>query len=186
MGRIEPQYVTLRDGGRVLLRCAEPQDAEALEVFTEHADRTSEHNVTRPGERRRTLEQVRERLAQSLADEVSIHVFAVEAGSGEIIGLINFKGNEQSRIRHWGMLGISVSAEHRSRGIGTALIRALLEWARANEHIERVGLQVFEPNLHARALYEKMGFKEDCRRERYIKMEDGTYVADIEMSVWVK
>jgi RimJ/RimL family protein N-acetyltransferase len=186
MARIDPIHATLRDGGKVLLRCPAPEDAEALDAFTAHMNETSEHNVTQPGERRRTLSQTRERFAKAIDDPVSIDILAVAPGSSQILGMVNFKGNEQSRIRHWGMLGLGIHAAHRSRGLGTLLLQTLIDWARSHPTIERVGLQVFETNRPARALYARMGFREECRRERYIKLENGTYLTDIEMSVWVK
>lgn len=186
MARIVPHTVKVKDGAEVLLRCAEVDDAAAVLAFADHSDRTSLHNVSQPGERKMTIEQEREWLQKGLDDEVSINILAVEPGSGEIIGFINFKGNDRRRVAHWGVFGITVHAEHRSRGIGAALIQALLDWARASEKIEKVVLQVFEPNHHARALYVKMGFKEESRRARLIKLEDGTYVDDIEMGLWVK
>jgi ribosomal protein S18 acetylase RimI-like enzyme len=54
-------------------------------------------------------------------------------------------------------LGIAVRQEMRQRGIGTALLTALLEQARRST-IAQISLSV-EPENHSRRLYEKLGFK---------------------------
>jgi len=51
-----------------------------------------------------------------------------------------------------------VSAGHRNRGIGRRLLDASLDHA-ATEGIARVRLHVVEPNLKAKAFYERVGFE---------------------------
>ena len=94
--------------------------------------------------------------------------------------------NARKRLEHNGMLGISVRREFRGRGVGEALLSALLDWARANPLIEKVSLAVFADNAPAIALYRKLGFKEEGRREREIKFGEGQYKDDLLMAVWVK
>lgn len=55
------------------------------------------------------------------------------------------------------MDGICVAPEARGRGIGTALIEAICEEARACGY-DRVRLDVVNENIRARALYERRGF----------------------------
>lgn len=54
--------------------------------------------------------------------------------------------------------GMGVVASARRTGIGEQLMRALIERARA-AGVRRLGLEVLERNLGARALYEKLGFR---------------------------
>lgn len=54
-------------------------------------------------------------------------------------------------------LGIAVRQDMRQRGIGTALLTALLEQARRSA-IAQISLSV-EPENYSRRLYEKLGFK---------------------------
>ena len=53
---------------------------------------------------------------------------------------------------------LAVSASHRNRGIGRKLLDAVLEQAVA-EGLTRVRLRVVEPNLRAKAFYERVGFE---------------------------
>jgi ribosomal protein S18 acetylase RimI-like enzyme len=55
--------------------------------------------------------------------------------------------------------GIAVAADHRGRGIGTALIQALE--ARAKENgFATVSLEVIDTNPQARKLYQRLGYQE--------------------------
>ncbi|MEM9797382.1 MAG: GNAT family N-acetyltransferase [Pseudomonadota bacterium] len=56
------------------------------------------------------------------------------------------------------MDGICVAPEARGRGLGTALLRAVRERARA-DGLRRVRLDVVDSNPRARALYEREGFR---------------------------
>jgi hypothetical protein len=60
--------------------------------------------------------------------------------------------------------GMGVAAEARRGGVGEQLMRALLDSAR-EAGVERVQLEVLEPNTRARALYEKLGFRTFRRLE---------------------
>ena len=76
--------------------------------------------------------------------------------------------------------------EWRGRGVGAALLEALLEWAAASPIIERVCLEVFATNDRAIRLYEKLGFVEEGRRQRDIKLGPGRYVDTVAMYRFVK
>lgn len=59
-------------------------------------------------------------------------------------------------------LGISIgSAADRGRGLGTDMLRALLEWAFGQLRLERVWLDVYDFNSGARRVYERVGFVEE-------------------------
>lgn len=62
-------------------------------------------------------------------------------------------------------LGMLVAPGSRGRGVGSALLEACIEWARAAGAPEMV-LHVFPHNQAARALYRKHGFEE---RERLLR-----------------
>ena len=184
MSRIEPRTFQSKDARTLTIRSVHPDDSASLLVFSDLVDRTSEHLLSQPGERQMTLEKEREWLQKNLDDAASLALGAFDGD--RFVGFLNFKGNERRRNAHHGVFGISVHPEHRSTGIGAALIRALLDWAAANPAIEKVTLGVFETNAAGRALYRKMGFKEECRREKEFKIAPGKYVDGIEMSIWVK
>jgi ribosomal protein S18 acetylase RimI-like enzyme len=63
---------------------------------------------------------------------------------------------------------ITLLPEARGRGIGTAVIRGVLE--RARELGKAVRLQVFVVNPDARRLYERLGFRETGTNETHVQM----------------
>jgi ribosomal-protein-alanine acetyltransferase len=66
----------------------------------------------------------------------------------------------------WEVENIVVGSEFRRRGIGTQLIKALLERMRATNG-SAIFLEVRESNAAARKLYEKASFRETGRRKLY-------------------
>jgi len=61
-----------------------------------------------------------------------------------------------------GILQLSVSAEHRRKGLGAEIFTSALRWARLRG-ARKAWLQVLADNEPARALYEKFGFVESYR-----------------------
>jgi RimJ/RimL family protein N-acetyltransferase len=81
-------------------------------------------------------------------------------------------------------MGVRPSAQH--RGVGTALVDAMLAWARAHPRIQKVCLGVFSTNTVALALYRSLGFEEEGRGRRAFRLGPTTYVDDVEMGLFVK
>jgi len=94
---------------------------------------------------------------------------------------LSFENGPHRRIAHRGTCGFSVAKQWRGKGIGTTLLQTLIEWAGANPLIEKVGLAVFANNEQAIRLYRKLGFVEEGRRPREMKLGPGQYVDDIMM-----
>ncbi|HEY1272177.1 MAG TPA: ribosomal protein S18-alanine N-acetyltransferase [Terriglobales bacterium] len=66
----------------------------------------------------------------------------------------------------WEIENVAVAAATRRRGLGSQLLRSLIDYARA-EKVQAIHLEVRESNRAARSLYEKWGFAETARRKRY-------------------
>jgi len=63
---------------------------------------------------------------------------------------------------------------YRGKGLGKLLLKQTIEHARVINHLEKVELDVFESNKAAIALYTKMGFTVEGRRQNSRKL-DGVY-----------
>lgn len=59
--------------------------------------------------------------------------------------------------RHPHVFLLYVSPDHRRQGIGSALMQQVETWAKERGN-HQIGLQVFQQNLPARHLYEKLGY----------------------------
>ena len=91
-------------------------------------------------------------------------VFVAEAGDDGIVGRLSLGRDPHPASRHVADLGVMVAAAFRRRGVGRALLRESVEWAR-DVGVRKLELHVFPHNEPAIALYEEFGF----RREGYRK-----------------
>jgi ribosomal-protein-alanine N-acetyltransferase len=62
---------------------------------------------------------------------------------------------------------VAVHPDFRGRGVGAALIDALIEWARRLWELSDFTLEVRASNVAAIRLYQNAGFREEGRRRRY-------------------
>ena len=69
-------------------------------------------------------------------------------------------------------LGMQVAAAYRGLGVGTVLVTAIVDWARANR-AHKLTLQVWPHNKDARSLYEHLGFSEEGRLRRHYRRKTG-------------
>ncbi|MGZ4151401.1 MAG: N-acetyltransferase family protein, partial [Actinomycetota bacterium] len=85
--------------------------------------------------------------------------------------------------RHVATLGMFVDRGWRGLGIGTALMREALRWARA-VGVEKIELTVYPGNETARALYRRFGFVEEGTLLRHSKKAGG-YEDEVLMGLWL-
>ncbi|WP_431102211.1 GNAT family N-acetyltransferase [Roseateles noduli] len=81
----------------------------------------------------------------------------------------------QARRRHAMMLGIGVHPDAQGRGVGAALMDALIRQADDWLGVLRIELTVFADNARAIRLYERFGFEHEGRLRGYA-LRDGRYV----------
>lgn len=186
MGRFEPRRVTLPGGEEILIRAGVPDDAPGVLAHRLHMAHTSEHNVVQPDEIDDDIEKQREWLQDRVDRDHELFIIGVsDLHPGLVIGSLHFHSFNRRVLAHHGDFGISVDAAWRGKGVGTAMIRTLLDWAREHPTIEKVCLGVYENNEGAIRLYQRLGFKLEGRREKFFKTQRG-YVDDLMMSLWVK
>jgi RimJ/RimL family protein N-acetyltransferase len=87
---------------------------------------------------------------------------------GEIVGRLSVARDPHPASPHVADLGLMVAATHRRRGIGTALLRAAVEWARGHG-IRKLELHVFPWNEPALRLYERFGFEREGYRKGHYR-----------------
>lgn len=102
----------------------------------------------------------------------------VALGGGEIVGLLFVDASGFG----FGEIGMLVARDWRGRGVGTALVAAGVEWARARG-LHKLVLGVFPHNEAAIALYRKFGFVEEGRRRRHIRRANGEFWDLVEMGL---
>jgi RimJ/RimL family protein N-acetyltransferase len=98
-------------------------------------------------------------------------VFVAEAEDGRIVGRLSLARDQHPASRHVADLGLMVAGSHRRQGIGSALLGAAVEWARAND-VRKLELHVFTYNEAAIRLYERFGFEREGLRRRHYRQGD--------------
>jgi RimJ/RimL family protein N-acetyltransferase len=92
----------------------------------------------------------------------------VAVADGRIVGLIHVEASRHG-FADFGML---VDRGWRGRGVGSALVRAALDWARG-QGLHKLCLEVFPHNAAAIAMYRKCGFVEEGRLVRQYRRASG-------------
>jgi RimJ/RimL family protein N-acetyltransferase len=150
------KHFRLKDNLLLILRRAEPQDAENLLAFVEQVAGESENITFGPGEFEISVEQERVFLQQVAGSPTSLYLIAEIAG--EIVGTLTFNAGKRPRLRHAGEFGISILRKYWNMGVGSHMLAYLLAWARQTGTIRKINLRVRVDNLPAIHLYEKYGF----------------------------
>lgn len=183
MGLVAAQSFSLKDGSSILLRVAQEEDAASLLGLLDIVMLDGVGQVAKPGEIQFSLEQEICWIQKIMSHPQKLLLVAEHAES--LVGMIDFQIGERKRLAHRGVFGLSVLPEWRGKGIGAALLGALIAWAEHTPGIEKICLTVRADNLPAIALYKKLGFVEEGRRVKEIKLAEGVYVDDVLMYRWV-
>ena len=112
-------------------------------------------------------------------------LYLVAEDAGTIVGHAFLESLLLAVTSHVVRLTIAVHEGHQRQGIGRALMNELLRWARSNPRVEKVELQVRSTNEGAVALYRSLGFVEEGRKTRRLKIGPNEYIDDIYMAMWV-
>ncbi|WP_246197224.1 GNAT family N-acetyltransferase [Cytobacillus depressus] len=172
-----------KNNEKYTIRTGKVEDAEAVLEIQKSVIAEGDYLISVSEEFIQTLEQQREWIQGLL--ENRIETLIVAEINGEVVGWIVFLSQYRKRLSHTGSFGMMISKRYRGMGIGKMLIRALLDWAEKNPLIEKVCLGVFSTNHRAISLYKSMGFVEEGRKIKEIKINENEYVDDILMYKFV-
>jgi RimJ/RimL family protein N-acetyltransferase len=167
----------------LIIRKAQESDAEQLILHTQKVLEESSHFLgTSIEEFHPTIE---EQKTWILSHNQHGLLLVVE-DNGSIVGILNFRLSTSKKFSHKGFFGMSIQDSYTNKGIGSALIKSLIEWAKEDTRVEKISLEVFSNNERAIHLYSKLGFKEEGRLVKNAKLGPNQYVDDIIMSMLVK
>lgn len=139
---------------QVVVRPTAPED---LDELLDHYEAVAAERIHIGGEA--PVDRARRRAAwlETLDPSTPAISFVAQAGD-ELAGQLGLHGTGRMD------LGMFVVAGWRGRGVGTALMEAALDYARAQDAF-KISLEVWPHNTAAIALYEKFGFE----REGYLR-----------------
>ncbi len=179
MAEYKSQLFRLKSGIVVVIRSATKQDAAAILDLSNNVIGEEIYQLTSSSEFKMTMEAEEKWIDDHLVN--SNHLILVAEVNKKIVGILDFSNGHRLRIAHTGELGMSLEKAFRNKGIGTLLLKVLIDWATENETIEKIGLCVHSNNERAIALYKKMGFEVEGIRKRELKYSDQLYIDTIVM-----
>lgn len=98
---------------------------------------------------------------------------AYAVSKNRVVGWCDIFPRDNPRLSHRGSLGMGLLPEARGKGVGTQLLKSVLDQAKTFG-LEKVELNVYTSNKPAIALYKKLGFEQEGLIKKYRKV-DGTY-----------
>jgi ribosomal protein S18 acetylase RimI-like enzyme len=90
---------------------------------------------------------------------------------GSIAGHIDLRARPEPLARHRAMLGMGVHRAHRRRGLGAQLLADAVDWARGQDGLHWIDLEVLSENQPAVALYLRSGFTMTARIEDMLQID---------------
>ena len=151
----------------IAIRKAEPSDAEAIwKCYT--APLVVRNTLQMPY---RSLESVRELMAKSGDGQHTL----VAVVDGEVVGVIGLHTSSRPRVNHRGEIGMMVRDDWQGKGVGKAMMQAVVDLADKWLNLSRIELTVFTDNEPAIALYRKFGFEIEGELRKYA-FRDGEFV----------
>lgn len=147
------------------IRAAEPEDAEVIRRIR-----------TMPGVMKCMLSYSIESISsirKDILDEDNFFLVAID-NNNDVVGYTKLAHCSNPRQRHKGRISIAVDANYHHKGIGTLLLKEILDFADNQLKLLKVDLTVQQENGFAIKLYEKFNFV----KEGYLKYDcvcEGNY-----------
>jgi ribosomal protein S18 acetylase RimI-like enzyme len=90
---------------------------------------------------------------------------------GSIAGHIDLRARPEPLARHRAMLGMGVHRAYRRRGLGARLLSTAVDWARTEDGLKWIDLEVLSGNQPAVALYLRSSFTMTARIEDMLRID---------------
>ena len=167
-----------RDGRRVVLRTPTLNDLDDLlsvinSLVEEQANIIVDEKVTREDE----LDWLSTALARLEKDET---IYVIAEVDGRVVGNSELSRKTTGRDRHVGTIGIAIRDGFREIGIGTEMIKTLIDQAKSRG-LKVLTLSTFANNERAHHVYQKLGFADTGRIPKKF-FNEGKYIDEILMA----
>ncbi|MEH2083756.1 MAG: GNAT family N-acetyltransferase [Nostoc sp.] len=165
----------------VKIRKAEVADAPILAAAEAKIAETAGYLVSRPDEI--TPDAFTTKIADLSQHPRGLYIVALL--EDKIVAHAMLDPMSLSALAHIVRLNIFVYPEFQRQRIGQTIMDYLLTWAKQTPGVEKIELLVRATNKPAIALYEKIGFFEEGRFKKRLKLPDGSYIDDLAMALFV-
>lgn len=183
MSRFEARTFPVSGGRTVLVRNALPEDAGRLLAIARVVLEEGGYHAMRAEELTRTVDQQCERIVQ-FATEPGRVILVAEV-QGEVVGLLELENDWRRRLAHRVTAWTSILPEWREGGVGTALARSGMAWAKEDPVVEKLSMPVLANNVRSLAMCRAMGLEEEARQVREVKVGAGEYLDVVVMTLFL-
>jgi len=162
----------LKNGEDVFLREVEKDDAKAIINFYNEVGGETDYLSFGKDEFFVTVD-FEGKYIENLKNEAnSILILAIV--DDKIVGAASINSSQKRRLKHVGTLGIVIKKEFCKIGLGSILIKYLVNWSKYNGITKKITLITRSDNHLAIGLYKKIGFEIEgtLKNENY---ENGMY-----------
>lgn len=170
----------IKNGLKITIREATLEDASQLLTCIKNYIADSEYIPKLEKEITLTLQQEEEWIKSFIESSNSILLVALH--NNIIVGNLDITGQKRKLMQHTAVIGMGMLKEYRNIGLGTALFTEALKWAKSNDSLEILWLQVYTSNILAVNLYTKMGFKSAGIIKNFFK-HNNIYYDNLTMSL---
>ncbi|HPR40732.1 MAG TPA: GNAT family N-acetyltransferase [Oscillospiraceae bacterium] len=161
-----------------LIRPVRPEDADDINIIRRQPE-TARFMLAIPSERIEQSENFINNLRPNNYEFVAVVPQA--CGCERVIGMAGMEQGARPRTAHTAEFGICVHKDYQDQGVGTALLRQIIDLADNWLGLTRIELEVDVDNDRAIHLYQKFGFEIEGRK-RMAVLRDGQYVDTYLMS----
>ncbi|SHI02110.1 L-amino acid N-acyltransferase YncA [Sporobacter termitidis DSM 10068] len=167
----------LKDGRTLAIRSAVPEDAAAIVEYMCAVGGESDNLTFGAGEFDMSAEKEAEFIADLHKDGRSIMLAGFVGGELASVSALNCRG--RLRNRHNADFSLTVREKFWGIGAGDAMLRAIINYARAHGDIINIHLGVVSGNDKAIRLYEKHGFQKIGDEKRSMRIGGAFVDADL-------
>lgn len=167
--------VKLKNGEKVIIREAKKSDAKDLIEYIQKIGGESDNLTFGENQFNITVQEEVKMIEKLLKADNKILLVVIK--DNQIIGNLSYVGGNRPRTRHMGDLGMTVLKSYWGKGIGSHLLKYLINWSKNNPIIRKINLQVKVENINAIRLYEKFMFKKEGHIERFFLIDGKFYDA---------
>lgn len=174
--------IKLKNGENLIIRKAEVNDAEKMIEYLNIVGGESDNLLFGENEFHLSIDQEKSHLENMANQENSIMLVGVI--NKKIVSIAQISASNRKRISHNAEVAISVKKEYWSLGIGSEVMKTLIDFAKYTNKIKNISLGVKASNAKARNLYRKIGFKEVGVHRNFFFVND-EYDDEILMDLYI-
>ena len=121
-----------------------------------------------------------EKWFERMSNDPTKMYFAIENKKDKFIGIL--RSDEYDRTNRSIRIGVDIDKSERNQGYGTESMKAFMDYLFSHLNIHMIWLFVAEPNIPAKKLYEKVGFKKKGVHRQAL-FRDGKWISYELMSI---